>query len=436
MVETIDAAEALGYVDLAERTAVKATLEATLVKHARHREVFSLTFDVYFAPGAASAGTEEEARSSPPEDDSAEALQSALRDALGRGDGGLLDALAREAVRRFARMEVGRPVGGLYYLYRTLRAVNLDGAVSELLDERDGLDHRLRSEEIGERAARFRAAVEAEIRRRLVADRGPDAVAETLRRPASEDVALMHATRDELEEIEKAIEPLTRKLASRLGMLRRHGRAGRLDFRRTVRRSLGSGGVPFDPVFRPRKPTRPDIWLVTDLSGSMATFARFTLQFVYAMSSHLSKLRAFAFIDGLDEVTGLFGPGVDFAEAVEGLHDTAEILWFDGHSDYGHALEVFWSRYGAELTSKVTVIVAGDARSNYRDPRPELLERIRAHVRAVYWLNPESRAYWNTGDSVMRAYEPYCTDVFEVRSLRHLEAFVRDVTAPRHARSS
>src|SRR5680860_1828486 len=135
------------------------------------------------------------------------------------------------------------------------------------------------------------------------------------------------------------------------------------------------------------------------------------------MAAQFSRLRSFAFIDGLDEVTGFFSPGVDFEDAVSRLHEEAEVLWFDGHSDYGHSLEMFWERYGKEITPKATVIIAGDARTNYRDPRPDLLAEIASSARSVYWLNPEPRAYWNTGDSVMRVYEPFGR-AFEVRTLR------------------
>lgn len=435
MVEAIDSMEAIRQIDLVDRGALKTALSATLVKNFRHYGAFETAFETYFALDRATPEETEPEHETPPGAPSGAgggSLMDALTAALDSGDASLLRALAQYAVRRFAGMEAGRPVGGTYYLYRALRPFDLDGAVERLVEnagERGltAIEERLLREALQARVGEFREQVQAEVRRRLVADRGREAVAITLRVTPLEDRDLMHATRDELQGIERALHPLTRKLAARLAERRKRGRVGRLDFRRTVRRSLSTGGVPLEPKFRVRKPSRPDIMLLSDISGSMATFARFTLQFVYAMAAQFSRLRSFAFIDGLDEVTGFFSPGVDFEDAVSRLHEEAEVLWFDGHSDYGHSLEIFWERYGSEVTSRSTVIVAGDARTNYRDPRPDLLADIAGSARSVYWLNPEPRAYWNTGDSVMRVYEPF-SRAFEVRTLRQLGRFVEQVT--------
>jgi len=239
----------------------------------------------------------------------------------------------------------------------------------------------------------------------------------------------MHASSSDLAEMEAAIGPLTRKLAARLAR-RRKRRTGRLDFRRTVRRSLATGGVPADPQFRHPRPHRPEVWLLCDISGSMATFSRFTLQFTHAMSTHFSKLRSFAFVDTVDEVTDFFGPGVDFASALQRVTTEAEVVWMDGHSDYGNSLETFRNRFERQLTSRTTVIITGDARNNYRPSRAGILGEIARSARAVVWLNPEPTAYWDTGDSAMGEYEPFCTSVHEVRTLRQLENFVEQLTLP------
>jgi uncharacterized protein with von Willebrand factor type A (vWA) domain len=163
----------------------------------------------------------------------------------------------------------------------------------------------------------------------------------------------------------------------------------------------------------------------------MATFARFTLQFVYAMNSHFSKLRSFAFIDSIDEVTDYFSVGVDFPSALHRVSTEAEVVWMDGHSDYGRSFDQFWKRYGGSLTPRSTVIVTGDARNNYRTPHADVLGAIQAAARGVYWLNPEPRSYWDTGDSVMSSYTRFCDAVREVRNLRQLEEFVEEIALPR-----
>ena len=164
-------------------------------------------------------------------------------------------AIARQAVTRFAGMEPGRPVGGTYYLYRTLRNLDLDGVLERLMEQaRDDapepltpLEERLERDEYRDRIDKLKKEIEAEIRRRLVADRGVEAMAKTLRKPLPEDVDFMHASREEMVVLRKAIYPLTRKLAVRLARKRRHGRKGPLDFRNTVRHSLSYGGVPAEP---------------------------------------------------------------------------------------------------------------------------------------------------------------------------------------------
>src|SRR5438128_2152637 len=221
-------------------------------------------------------------------------------------------------------MEAGRPVGGTYYLYRTLRNLDLEGVLQRMMDaaaqQADGgmtpLEERLARDEYEARIDMLRKEIEAEIRRRLVADRGAQAMAKTLRKPLPEDIDFMHASKEELGALRKAIYPLTRKLAVRLARKRRHGRKGPLDFRSTVRHSLSYGGVPAEPKFRNPRPKKPEIVVVADISGSVAAFARFTLMFVYAISNQFSRVRAFVFIDGIDEVTRFFEGVEDISEAV------------------------------------------------------------------------------------------------------------------------
>src|SRR5207244_8508239 len=234
----------------------------------------------------------------------------------------------RQAVTRFAGMEPGRPVGGTYYLYRTLRNLDLEGVLERLMqsarDEASGeltsLEERLERDEFESRIAELRQEIEAEIRRRLVADRGVEAMARTLRKPLPEDVDFMHATREEMGALRRAIQPLARKLAVRLARKRRHGRKGPLDFRNTMRHSLSYGGVPAEPKFRYPRPAKPEIIVIADISGSVAAFARFTLQLVYAISSQFSKVRSFVFIDGIDEVTQFFEATEGVDEAVHRVH--------------------------------------------------------------------------------------------------------------------
>src|SRR4029078_8848321 len=207
-----------------------------------------------------------------------------------------------------------------------------------------------------------------------------------------------------------------------LARKRRHGRKGPLDFRNTMRHSLSYGGVPAEPKFKYPRPAKREIMVVADISGSVAAFARFTLHLVYAISSQFSRVRAFVFIDGLDEVTRFFENCEDIVEAVHKVNTEADVVWVDGHSDYGHAFEVFWERYGKEIGPKTTVLVLGDARNHYNASQAGVVKEMRQKAPHVCWLNPEPRSYWNTGDSIVGDYGPHTDGVYDCRNLRQLEA--------------
>ncbi|CAB4344357.1 MAG: VWA domain-containing protein [Actinobacteria bacterium] len=454
LTENLDAMEAITHIPIENRDAFKYALAATLVKNNTHWRAFETVFEVYFSlrgseyslggggddlpeiteddeapmnPDAGGAGAGGAGEAMSPEQ-MAEMLFQAMRN----GDDGLMRALARQAVTRFAGMEPGRPVGGTYYLYRTLRNLDLDGVLERLMEEAQEqspspltqLEERLERDEFESRIDRMKKEIEAEIRRRLVADRGVEAMAKTLRKPLPEDVDFMHANREELVGLRKAMYPLTRKLAVRLARKRRHGRKGPLDFRATVRQSLSYGGVPADPRFRYPRPSKPEIFVVADISGSVAAFARFTLQLVYAMSGQFSRVRSFVFIDGIDEVTRFFEGVEDISVAIHRVNTEADVVWVDGHSDYGHAFEVFWEKYGREVGPKTTVLILGDARNNYHASQSWVIKEMSKKARHVYWLNPEPKAYWDTGDSIVSDYGAHTDGVFECRNLRQLEKFV------------
>ena len=454
LTENLDAMEAVGHIPLEDRDAFKYALAATLVKNHSHWRVFETVFEVYFSHRGSAHVLDEDAAAAlaeledqmdlPPGEGATgaggaggeamtpEELAEALYQSLLKGNDAQMRAVARQAVRRYAGMEPGRPVGGTYYLYRTLRQLDLDGVLAKLLEaakdaapeDQNSLDARLEADEYEHRINQLKSEIEAEIRRGLVADRGVEAMSRTLRKPLPEDIDFMHASRDELKVLRQAIQPLTRKLAVRLARKRRRGRRGPLDFRSTVRHSLSTGGVPADPQFRPPRPHKPEIFVIADISGSVAAFARFTLHLVYALSGQFSRVRSFVFIDGIDEVTHMFEGTDDIMEAIHRVNTEADVVWVDGHSDYGHAFEAFWERAGREISPKSTVIILGDARNNYHASQAWVVKEIRQKARHVYWLNPEPRSYWNTGDSIVGDYGTHTDGVYECRNLRQLEAFV------------
>ncbi len=459
MTENLDAMRGVEQIPLTEREAFREVLAATMVKSFRHRRAFDTVFDVYFSlyvggvdgdgDPSSEMGAADEAGGIPGQQGSGgsgegmsnEELAEMLLNALMNMDQDQLRQIAAMAVTRFAGMEPGRPVGGTYYLYRTLRQLDYDGLAARLMeraqqqgqgpgegegDEGD-LQARFAREEYEARLRELRDMIEAEIRRRLVADRGVEAMARTLRKPLPEDIDFMHASREEMQQLQRAIEPLTRALAARLAQRRKRKNRGHLDFRSTVRHSLSYGGVPAEPKFKNPRPSKPEIMVVADISGSVASFARFTLQFVYAIAGQFSKVRSWVFIDGIDEVTRFFQESDELTEAVQRVNTEADVVWVDGHSDYGHAFEVFRDRHLAEITPKTSIILLGDARNNYHAAQAWVLKDLRQRARRLYWLNPEPRGYWDTGDSIVSEYGVHCDGVYECRNLRQLQRFVTAV---------
>jgi uncharacterized protein len=457
--EKIDAVRSLDHLPLADRDGVKSALRAVLVKSHDHELAFDALFDLYFSPAAraeqdpqqaAQPGTADgrpgTADGQPGTadgragmgggsigslDDAAltELLLAALRD----GNDVMLRAIAAMFVDRHAAIEPGRPVAGTYYVFRTLRAVDPDRLLARLVEGGEqagndtGLLRRLQVEGYEAQVQRFRLAVEAEVRRRLVDDRGASAVARTLRRPLPEDVDFLTSSREQIVAMRSVIDPLTRRLAGRLAAKRRHRRRGALDFRRTIRESLSSGGVPVEPVFRKPRPSKPELFVLADISGSVSTFAAFTLQLMFALRSQFSRVRSFVFVDGIDEVTDVLQKAPDVIDATRHINATGSGVWLDGRSDYGHALESFWDHWGEQVRSRTTVIVLGDARTNYHDPAERVLKAVQQKAAHLFWLNPEPKAAWDSGDSVMARYQPYCDAVHECRNIRQLRHFVEEL---------
>ncbi len=450
MRESLDASEALTKLSLDSRQVLKSALATTLIKHVEHRPIFESSFDVYFsrrstATLAVFGDNDELAENEPtslsPGGETGEqvvfddALVAELvRSALLSGDRRDIDKAAVAAVARYGAVDATRPVGVSYYLHRTLRGVDLEGLLGRLLDNvtrpldnGDGLARRLVAEDYRAHADALRARIEDQIKALLVSGRGRSNVARSVRPRLIEDVDFMHASTDELASMRRSIYPLARVLAARLERRRRHRRRGPLDFKATLRRSLSTGGVPIEPRFRSPHPHKPEIFLFADVSGSVASFARFTVLLVYAISMQFSNVRVVIFIDGTADVTDILKGADSIADALEQMSQVPDVVHGDGHSDYGNALSLFKQRHLGAITSRTNVIVLGDARNNYHAPNAEVLKELRSRARRVYWLNPEPRSYWGSGDSIIETYAKYCDAVFECRNLRQLKSFVDEL---------
>src|SRR3954451_9887810 len=437
LAEVLDSTRAMGAIDLLDRESLRHAFAACVLKRPAHRTTFDTLFDLWFPPaiGDSVAGEfdadgelmELEGGDGEPPDPSV--LRDLLRQLLFEGDEDRMRRFARQVVNDLGRAD-SQPGRQSWFSYRVLRQLSPETLMASLLDallagqERGGLAERVARQTINERIRQFQEMVESEVRRRLAEDRGVEQVSKNAVQPLAEQVDFLRASRDDMAELRRQVFPLARRLAPRLTARRRLGRSGRLDFRRTVRASLGTGGVPIVTHHRPHKPHKPELVVLCDVSGSVASFAHFTLLLAYALREQFTRVRAFAFIDTCDEVTRFFTPGGDVADALQRMAAEAELVWFDGHSDYGHALERFAEHYPDAVTPKSSLLILGDARNNYRSPGLPTLKQLVQKARHAYWLNPEPAAYWGSGDSATSQYGDVI-EMVEVRNAVQLEDFVQ-----------
>ena len=434
--EVADALRAISDADVLDREQLRGRLQVTLVKRAADIPTFQAAFDLLFP--AVAAGDDGRAAGHPARDDAAHEVPDsdpAAPDLLARlisllrGDPAAgAGELAAEVIGAFGGLDSGQPTGSQrYYEYRIMRQLDLSTLLQRAmrLDNealRPGLDRQLVGLEQQERVQELRAEIAARLRDRLAESRGLE---ETLRQLKESvlDTEFLRAGPAELAAMRAIVRPLARRLAATARRRRRRNREGKLDVRRTMRRAIGTGGVPIDPAWHRASRPRPKLLVLCDVSGSVAEFAKFTLSLLHALHAELPRLRSFVFADGVAEVT-------DLVESSPGVIDTRLLLARpgvvrgDGHSDYGAVLRQFIDEQAGGLSRDCILIICGDARANYRPERADLLRALQGRVRAVHWLNPEPAEDWDTTDSRMHAYQPYCDSATEVRTLRQLSDWV------------
>ena len=429
--EVADALRAVRATDLLDRGQLRRRLQVTLVKRAADIPAFLAAFDLLFPALQAaedSGDSAVEAADSPlagqPGPPASPDLLARLISML-RGDPGAgVSQLAAEVISVYAGLQDGQVAGSQrYYEYRVMRQLDLSTLLHRAMRLDDdaiapGVSRQLARMEQQERLQDLRTEIAAQLRDHLAELRGAELSLGELRASVL-DTEFLQAGPAELAAMRAIVRPLARRLAATARRRRRVNRTGKLDVRRTMRRAIGTGGVPLDPAWRLRRRSRPRLLVLCDVSGSVAEFAKFTLSLLHALHAELPRLRSFVFADGIAEVT-------DLVESSPGVIDSRMLLSRpgvvrgDGHSDYGAVLGQFLDEQSGGLSRECVVIICGDARSNYRAERADLLRAAAGRVRAVHWLNPEPSGDWDSGDSRIGAYAPYCDSVTEVRTLRQL----------------
>ncbi|GAB3652242.1 VWA domain-containing protein [Nocardioides korecus] len=449
LAEGLDAVGAVGALGLGERETLRAAYAATLVKRQSHRPGFDQVFDLYWPalvgdgtrPGDGLPDDDEpaggEESPDPTEDligrDSPQALadfREALTTAVAMGDPDVLAELAREGVQRFGLIRGRGPGEQRWSAYNVVNRVSPDELVERALrgllgDEAWGEDPSLRRL-VEAQVRRFEDLVDSEVRRRAAEVRGPEHLAKHTVRPAIEQIDFTSARKADLELMRREIQPLARRLASRLVREQHRRDRGPLDFRRTVRASMSSGGVPLETHHKPRRPGRPDLVVLCDVSGSVSSFASFTLMLVFALREQFDRVRAFTFVDDVHEVTDRFVAGADPAQTMAELAASARYASLWGRTNYGRALTRFAESHADALTPRTNLLVLGDARSNHSDLALPVARELVHAARHSWWLNPEHVRSWNTGDSAAREYGQVFSMV-ECRNLTQLGEFVHDL---------
>lgn len=419
--EAIDAHRAVVSIGYADRCALRDALCVTLAKTPEEVGRYETCFDLFFRRDEF-ADVEEAATSTQDSGADEAALQLPLARMVLAGDReGLAQAMERAA------NDVGA-ANIQIFLQR--------GLIARRVLDRMGLRDL---EQLSERLARDDTPAASALSRRLETGRRmlldearafvdrqfelyAGSNAQRWREESLTDMRMGAIGPHDLALMQRLVERMAKRLAVRYSRRIHHAKRGRLDIRRTIRRSMAHDGIPFETVWKEERIERPKIAVLCDVSRSVAAAARFLLLFLYSLNEVIAKLNAFAFSDRLIEVTDILeNRKVDVA-----IPEILERIGFRS-TNYGQSLDDFCSAFLNQVDRHTTIIVLGDGRSNYSDPRVDLLRTVRERSRSVIWLNPEPETFWGQGDSEMHRYARYCHVARTCNTLRHLEHVVDDV---------
>jgi uncharacterized protein with von Willebrand factor type A (vWA) domain len=301
---------------------------------------------------------------------------------------------------------------------------DLQQEVFELTDSAAVPDHRL-AQDLSRRRDWLRERVRDHVEHQFLLH--ADVTGRRLRESLLSNVRLSSLEHRHHRLIQDIVQRMARKLVSAYSRRRKIFRRGQLHVPRTLRRNMKYDDAIFDLHWKSVRADRPRVFAICDVSGSVANYARFMLMFLYSLEEVLPKVRSFAFSSELGEVSELFSRNtVDDAIAL------ALKQYGGGSTDYGQALADFRKHCLGDIDKRSTVIILGDARNNNGDARTDVLKEIYDRARRVIWLNPEPRTMWNTGDSEMRHYSPYCHQVDECGTLTQLERIVSRLLRSTH----
>jgi hypothetical protein len=224
----------------------------------------------------------------------------------------------------------------------------------------------------------------------------------------------------DMDKLRKEVLRLAAMLRTRVALRQKRAKTGQLDAKATLRANLRHAGVPFHIRHRNRK-RKPKIVVICDVSTSMRHMSEMMLSLLHAMQDQISRTHAFAFIDHLEYITPDFA-GAQARDAVQKVLVRLPPGYYS--TDLGRSLQNFADNFMDTLDPRTTLILVGDGRNNYNNPRLDLFTRMARRSHRAIWLNPEPLYLWGTGDSDMHQYAPLCDDVLQVNTLADLSAAI------------
>jgi uncharacterized protein len=432
--EGIDAARAVDIIGFADRTVLKDTLGLVLAKTPEEKAAYEEVFDLYFkrdefsrdAPESDPPQTERDPFSIPAETSGGEGMGGQGGQSLGSllaSDDRATLATAMEQAAREAGLENIR-----FFTQKNLYARRILDRMGLRALERDMESMRQTGTPEGLGRAQFlegkiealRDSIRDFVERNLLLFAKGET--EKFREELLKSARLSNLERRDLDRMRVLVRQMAKKLAARYAKTRRRRLRGQLDTRRTLRRNMGWGGIPFITVWKQKRIEKPRVMVLCDVSGSVAAMAQFLLMFMYAINEALSDIRSFAFAGSLIEVSEI----LEKEPVEQAISKIMSLIGF-GSSNYGNSFADFEDGWMKFVTNKTTVIILGDARGNRTDPRTDVVGRLSQRSKRIIWLNPEYRSAWGTGDSDMYRYAPFCSLVTVCNTLRQLERTITDI---------
>jgi uncharacterized protein len=431
--EGIDAARAVDFVGFTDRTLLKDTLSLILAKTPEEKDIFDETFELYFKRdefAGKDAGDADERASGEIPNRGAMVGGDGLGGSGGQSLGQLLESDDRAALA--AEMEKAAREAGVenirYFTQRNLyarrildrmglRAVERDMEALRQTGTPEGLG---RAQFLEGKVEQLRDAVRDFVERALLLYAKGES--EKFREELLKSTRLSNVERRDLDRMRVLVRQMAKKLAARYAKTRRKRLRGQLDTRRTLRRNMGWGGIPFITVWKQKRIEKPRVMVLCDVSGSVAAMSGFLLMFLYALNEALSDIRSFAFAGSMIEVSEI----LEKESVDQAIGKIMQTIGY-GSSNYGNSFADFEDGWMQFVNNKTTVIVLGDARGNRTDPRTDIVGRLSQRCKRIIWLNPEYRSAWGTGDSDMYRYAPFCNLVTVCNTLRHLERVITDI---------